>query len=51
MNEKADGSSEITLSVVAMLGLLYNLALGADIRDQLLARRPERMEHHESLSG
>ena len=39
MDEKADGSSEITSSVTAMLGLLCNLAPGADIRDQLLARR------------
>jgi hypothetical protein len=40
MDEKADGSSEITSSVIAMLRLLYTLAPGTDIRDQLLARRP-----------
>ena len=39
MDEKADGSSQITSSASAMLGLLYNLAPGTDIRDQLLARR------------
>ena len=43
MNEKADGSSAITSSVAAMIGLLYSLAPGTDIRDQLLARRPGRM--------
>ena len=43
MDEKADGSSEITSSVAAMLGLLYTLAPGTDIRDQLLARRPGSM--------
>ena len=43
MDEKADGSSEITSSVAAMLGLLYSLAPGTDIRDQWLARRPGRM--------
>ena len=43
MDEKADGSSEITSSVTAMLGLLYTLAPGTDIRDQLLARRPGSM--------
>jgi hypothetical protein len=43
MDEKADGSSEITSSVTAMLSLLYTLAPGTDIRDQLLARRPSSM--------
>ena len=43
MNEKADGSAEITSSVAAMIGWLYSLAPGTDIRDQLLARRPGRM--------
>ena len=43
MDEKADGSSEITSSVTAMLGLLYTLAPGTDIRGQLLARRPSSM--------
>ena len=43
MDEKADGSSQITSSVSAMLGLLYNLAPGTDIRDQLLARRSASM--------
>ena len=51
MNEKADGSSAITSSVAAMIGLLYSLAPGTDIRDQLLARRPGRDGYHESLSG
>ena len=39
MDEKADGSREITLSLTAMLDLLYSIAPGTDIRDQLLARR------------
>lgn len=43
MDEKADGSSQITSSVSAMLGLLYNLAPGTGIRDQLLARRSASM--------
>ena len=43
MDERADGSSEITSSVTAMLGLLYTLAPGTDIRDQLLARRHRSM--------
>ena len=33
MDEKADGSSEITSSVTAMVGLLYTLAPGTGIRD------------------
>ena len=39
MDEKADGSSEITSPVAAMLGLLYAVAPGTDIRGQLLTRR------------
>jgi hypothetical protein len=43
MDEKADGSSEITSSIIAMLGLLYSLAPGTDISDQLAARWPGSM--------
>ena len=43
MDGKADGSSEITSSVTAMLGLLYTLSPGTDIRHQLLARRSASM--------
>ena len=40
MDERADGSSEITSPVTAMLRLLYTIGPGTDIRDQLLSRRP-----------
>ena len=43
MDEKVDGSSEITSPVTAILGLLYTLTLGTDIRDHALARRPGSM--------
>ena len=54
MDEKSDGSSEITSSVTEMLGLLYTLAPGTEIRDQLLARRPSSirtMNRYEADGG
>jgi hypothetical protein len=54
MDEKADGSSEITSSVTAMLGLLYTIPPGTDVRNQLLARRSgsmRTMPHYQADGG
>ena len=40
MDEKVSGSSDISSAVTDMLQLLYALAPGTDINDQLAARRP-----------
>ena len=39
IDENANGSREITSTVTVMLGLLYIIAPGASVCDQLLARR------------
>jgi hypothetical protein len=44
MDEKADGSGEITSAITDMLSLLYSIAPGTDIRGQLFTRRPSNMD-------